>query len=411
MTFDDYEMEIIAMRKLLCIAISLLLCASLTLPALAEESIFVPSYGLEALKAELAGQDVLDCVAVTSVTEAKEKSTDISQEERDLLIEVYDALSAGTMELPVEGEYQYVELLDLSFGLTGCREKEDHNHKDEALKADGTTLTVDFQLEIKNHKELLVLTYIDEKWEIVDTVPVKEDDTVTVTFEDICPVLFLAPEGESEGQAEYPGMLTDFVPSISYKDGPGIVDASMGGEGVEECVIVTTIEQAEDKNTDISQEDRDLLLEVYEKLQDGSMTLPLEGDYVVRELVDVSFEYEDCRQIEEHGHKDENLKDEGVTLTVTFDLDIGKYQDVVVLVYVDGQWVKVENVKNNGDGTVTCVFEDICPVAFVVEDKELTQNPTTGDEAGKNLAPVIAMMCLSAVGIVALVVTKAKNSK
>ena len=102
-----------------------------------------------------------------------------------------------------------------------------------------------------------------------------------------------------------------FVPSVTYKDGPGVKDATMNDEDVDDCVVVTTIEEAENKSTDISQDDRDLLLEVYEELKNGNMELPLEDGYVIRDLVDVSFEYEDCREIEEHGHKDEKLKEEG----------------------------------------------------------------------------------------------------
>lgn len=399
------------MRKLICMLISLALCASLALPVLAEESLFIPSYGLEVQEATMNGDDVKGCVAITSVKEAKDKSTDIAQEERDLLVEVYNALSDGSMVLPVEGEYQFVELMDVSFALEACRQKDDHEHKDEQLKNTEAALTVKFELEITNYDELIVLTYVNEKWERVENVTVNEDDTVTITFDDICPVVILAPEGESEGEQDHPVAQMDFMASVSYKDGPGVEDAVMGGQGVEECVIVTSIAQAKDKSTDISQEDRDLLLEVYEQLQDGTMTLPLEGEYVIRDLVDVSFEYEDCREIEEHGHKDENLAQEGVTLTVTFDMGVGAFEDVIVLVYVDGEWVRVESVKNNGDGTITCVFEDICPVAFVVEDKEPVQNPTTGDAAGNQLVFIIALMCLSAVGIVALVVPKTRKSR
>lgn len=397
------------MRKVICLLISLLLCVSMTLPAMADETRFIPSYGLEVEKAVMDEQDVKDCVVVTSVTEAKEKSTDISQEERDLLVEVYDALSAGTMALPVEGEYQFVELMDVSFALSACREKEEHEHKDTALKETGSTLTMDFVLEIENYSNLIVLTYIDEKWELVEQVAVNDNGILTVTFEDICPVLILAPEGEEQGEADSPAMQAEFVPSVGYKDSPAIEDATMDGQGVEECVVVTNIAQAKDKSTDISQEDRDLLLEVYEQLEDGTMTLPLEGDYVVRELVDVSFEYEDCRQIEEHGHKDENLKQEGVTLTVTFDMDIGAFDEVIVLVYVDGEWVPVKDVKNNGDGTVTCIFEDICPVAFIVENNASTGNPTTGDSFGSHMVFVIGMMMLCAAGVVVLLNIKARK--
>lgn len=396
------------MRKLFCVLLAIAVLASLAMPVLAEENLFIPSYGLEATKAVLNGEDVLDCVTVTSVTEAKEKSTDISQEERDLLVEVYNALSDGTMKLPVEGEFVYVELMDVSFALENCRDREDHEHE-------AASLTVDFELEIENHSGLIVLTYIDEKWEQVKSAVVK-DGVLTATFEDICPVVILAPEGKSQSESQYPLLFSKFVPSISYKDGPGIKNAEMDGQGVDACVIVTTIAQAKEKSTDISQDDRDLLLEVYEKLQDGSMKLPLKGDYVIRELVDVSFEFDDCRQIEEHGHKDQNLEQEGVTLTADFNLNIGKEENLIVLTYVDGEWIQVEKVTNNGNGTVKCVFEDVCPVAFVVgadssADKPATDNPATGDLARNQMIFIGSLMGLSAAGIFALVSSKARKTK
>ena len=203
----------------------------------------------------------------------------------------------------------------------------------------------------------------------------------------------------------------NFVPSVTYKDGPGVTDATMNDEDVDDCVVVTTIEEAENKSTDISQDDRDLLLEVYEELKNGNMELPLEDDYVIRDLVDVSFEYEDCREIEEHGHKDEKLKEEGVTLTVTFELGVGPYEDVVVVAYIDGQWVVIEDVTNNGDGTVTCVFEDICPVAFAVKEKSGANNPATGDQTGNQMVFFVGAMVLSAAGIVALLATKARKAR
>ena len=202
-----------------------------------------------------------------------------------------------------------------------------------------------------------------------------------------------------------------FVPSMTYKDGPGVTDATMNDEDVDDCVVVTTIEEAENKSTDISQDDRELLLEVYEELKNGNMELPLEDDYVIRDLVDVSFEYEDCREIEEHGHKDEKLKEEGVTLTVTFELGVGPYEDVVVVAYIDGQWVVIEDVTNNGDGTVTCVFEDICPVAFAVKEKSGANNPATGDQTGNQMVFFVGAMVLSAAGIVALLATKARKAR
>lgn len=191
-----------------------------------------------------------------------------------------------------------------------------------------------------------------------------------------------------------------FVPSIGYKDGPEIVEAEQNEEDVTDCLVVTTLKEAEEKTTDITQEDRDLLLEVYEELDNGSMELPGEyKDDVIRELVDVSFKQNDCVG-QEHGHK-EWLAEEGNTITITFDLGVKATTDVGVLVYVNGQWVPAISVVNNGDGTVTVELEDICPMAFCV-DPFSEEPPATGDVAGKNLVLWIALMTASCAGIVVL---------
>lgn len=141
---------------------------------------------------------------------------------------------------------------------------------------------------------------------------------------------------------------------------------------IDDCVVVTNVVQAEEKQTDISQEARDLLLEVYDALVDGSMDLPIEGSFSVRDLLDVSFKYEGCELLEDHFNKAKILALPGITLSIDFDLGVDADEQLVVMTYVDVdgemQWVEIESVTNNGDGTVTCVFEDICPVAFAVLD-------------------------------------------
>ena len=172
-------------------------------------------------------------------------------------------------------------------------------------------------------------------------------------------------------------LASNFVPSITYKGGPEVDDVQMidsngvvieGMENAGGCVIVTTVEQAREQETDISQEDRDLLISVYEQLDSGEMKLPIEEEHVIRDLVDISFKYNECRLLPEtHGDKPAGLREPGVTLTMKFDMDIEADAKLIVMTYIDGQWAPIESVENNGDGTVTCVFEDICPVAFVVK--------------------------------------------
>ena len=210
-----------------------------------------------------------------------------------------------------------------------------------------------------------------------------------------------------------------FVPSIGYKDGPESESAQLNKpeqeeeekkEDVSQCVVVSSISDAKEKTTDITQAARDLLLEVYDKLQEVTMELPVIDDsFVIRELVDVSFKQAPCIGAE-HIHE-EVLKKEGVTITVVFDLGVKAGAKVQVFSYHNGQWDEAESVVNNGDGTVSCVLEHFCPVAFCVEAEEPAAPPATGDTMGENLVLWITLMAISCVGILLLVVFRRKSEE
>ena len=200
-----------------------------------------------------------------------------------------------------------------------------------------------------------------------------------------------------------------FVPSISYKDGPEIDDASLNGDPVGGCLIVSSITDCRDKTTDIYQEDRDLLLQVYKELSDGTQKLPLDENYVIRELVDVSWRKTTCVE-NPHPHR-EDLKQEGVLLTVDFDLGVPRDIPVIVMTYIDDEWKPVESVVNNGDGTVTVVFEDICPVVFCVDPNDVYTPPKTGDQARQDMILWISLMAASVIAIVVLLVLRKRSRR
>ena len=161
-----------------------------------------------------------------------------------------------------------------------------------------------------------------------------------------------------------------FVPSITYKDGPDIVDTGdydadsddkdKDKDSYKDCLVMTSVIEARTKATDITQEERDLLLDTYEKLCDDSMRLPLDFDYVIRDLMYLSRENA-CKD-SSHDHKDKNS-----VYTVSFDLAVPKNAEVIVLTLVDGEWVAAESVENNGDGTITVKMKDLGVLAFVVK--------------------------------------------
>ncbi len=199
-----------------------------------------------------------------------------------------------------------------------------------------------------------------------------------------------------------------FVPSISYKDGPDINTATMNGENVKGCLVVTSISKAKNKSTDITQAERDLLLDLYKKLNSGEMKLPIANDqYVIRELVDVSFVVSAC--VDPHEHEEWLAKD-NTSVTVDFDLGVKSSAKVLVLVYVDGKWVSAEKVTNRGNGNVTVVFEDIGPVAFCVDTDSQVTPPQTGDTSGQRVILWGAVMAGSVAALL-IIVMLFKRSK
>ena len=133
------------------------------------------------------------------------------------------------------------------------------------------------------------------------------------------------------------------------------------------------------------------------------MKLPLEEDYVVRELVDVSFKKTDCVE-KGHGHK-QWLAEDNTQLEIVFDLGLKTGAELKVLAYINEKWTPVETVVND-DGTVTCIFEDFCPVAFCVP--EVKEIPPTGDAMGAAMTKWIVLMAISVVALVVLVVFRRK---
>ena len=210
----------------------------------------------------------------------------------------------------------------------------------------------------------------------------------------------------------------EFVPSISYKDHPEVVGVPeiVDGEDREtldaECIEITPVSDA--LNT--QEENRDpaeaLLVEVYEKLTNGDMKLPVPGAdaeeekyYVVRDLLDVSMICEGVHTDPDHVAE---LEKPDVFIEIVFDLGVKEDKEVTVLVYVDGEWQPIKGVTNKGDGTVVCVFEELCPVAFCVEDEAKAPPSPTGDKLGKDLLLWVILMIVSSGAAITMIAYQRK---
>lgn len=220
----------------------------------------------------------------------------------------------------------------------------------------------------------------------------------------------------------------DFVASITYKDAPAIVPVGEEGgrdiigyirdeSGVivgkiyEDCLLITPISQV-NSSDEIPEAAAALLLEVYNKLVAGTMQLPYNKvagyngeNMVIRELVDATWLCEDSQVKTPCPDVVEPPK---VTFAITFDLGVAADVNVVTMTYKNNEWNPIVSTKNNGDGTVTCTFEDLCPVAFAIPTRNVPPSDT-GDSSNPVLWAVL--MGVSAVALVAFVVVYTRKRK
>ena len=209
-----------------------------------------------------------------------------------------------------------------------------------------------------------------------------------------------------------PAAAEDFVPSISYKDYPEISESpeltDKEGESKDEldeiCLVITPVSDAADKPVKDRTEEEQLLVDLYEQLEDGSMKLPFEEgkeDMVIRDLINVELVCDD-------GHIEEMEKPD-TQLKLVFDLGVDATTEVMVMAYIEDEWVPLAGVVNNGDGTVTVILDELTPLAFCVPAETLVPVPPTGDTAGQSMIFWLIMMVASAAAMVLLISARRKR--
>jgi len=238
------------------------------------------------------------------------------------------------------------------------------------------------------------ITYKGEP-EIVE----KEDETGAPIVEEDKPVV-------GEVVKQDPAQIED-------SDGDGQMDAEEALQGeklsnvMQDCLLITPVSKV-DAQEALPDEAAEILKTVYEELSQGDMKLPYEkvenvkaDEMVILELLDLSWL---CgTETSNHDHPTE-VEPEGVVFDVTFKLGVSADAKVVVMTYKNGEWNPIAGVTNNGDGTVTCVFEHLCPVAISVEqaEKDAIDNAQTGDDA--NIGVWVGVMAVALIGLLVLVI-------
>lgn len=191
------------MKRFISIVTVLLLCLSLAYPAYAAEE-FVPSISYkdhpEVVPAPGGGPGEIidedgevidelddDCIVITPVSEA-EDSDEIPDEARETLLEVYDDLTDGDMELPydlvdenIDPEDMVIrDLIDISLI---CDEHSEYLEE-------GNYLRITFDLGVDPDTDVIVMVYSDGQWYPAIDVINNGDGTVTVILDRVGVVAF-----------------------------------------------------------------------------------------------------------------------------------------------------------------------------------------------------------------------------
>lgn len=205
---------------------------------------------------------------------------------------------------------------------------------------------------------------------------------------------------------------SDFVPSITNKgapefavtideDGKGVIGYLRQEDGTviaieyEDHVVITSVSDADDSD-EIPEDAKKTLKDVYDDLcKDDTKLSDLcpdlndlvssklgddktADDLVIKDLFDITPLCDDLKT---------QLPTDGIVVDFNFKVALDPDAFIAAMVYVDGVWKLVPTV-NNGDGTITCTFEEICPVAFLVPADSATDGVISDGATDSNVTIV-----------------------
>lgn len=101
---------------------------------------------------------------------------------------------------------------------------------------------------------------------------------------------------------------------------------------------------------------------------------------------------------------------EGKKLQIKFDIDAQLKEKLMVLTRCSDEsgWEFVESVTINPDGTVTVIFDRLCPIIFLTEDTGAVQSPATSDFASTTLWSLAIIFGL---GSVCMIIASKKRAR
>lgn len=204
------------MKKIFCLALVLIMCVALAVPAFATEVDFVPSITAKPApdvddpsgEVNIVVKDTEDNIVHTSDIQnllitavanvINDTDTGISEEAAELLQQVYNELVEEganlTEKMPELAELCEELILDIdTFVVTDLFDVTILSDElMEYLNVEGNTVELTFDANVAADYTVAVLVYKENEWQLVANAVNNGDGTITCTFEHFCPVAVLA---------------------------------------------------------------------------------------------------------------------------------------------------------------------------------------------------------------------------
>lgn len=192
----------------------------------------------------------------------------------------------------------------------------------------------------------------------------------------------------------------DFRPSVDSKDHPVIVPQDFNGISFDALILGDNNEVIEGIHIVTEKRpDGEIIVTAYSEkdvADDRVDVVYFEASYKdilsarslkeLNELIPLGMIVRDFFDITLVGTYKDIFK-EGKKLQIRFDIGAQLKEKLMVLTRCSDEsgWEFVESVTINPDGTVTVIFDRLCPVLFLTEDTGAVQSPATSDFASTTL--------------------------
>lgn len=215
----------------------------------------------------------------------------------------------------------------------------------------------------------------------------------------------------------------DFRPSVDSKDHPVIVPQDFNGISFDALILGENNEVIEGIHLVTTEnEDGEIIVTAYSEIgvaDERVNVVYFQASYEeildarslkeLNELIPVGMIVRDFFDVTLVGTYQDIFK-EGKKLQIRFDISAELKEKIMVLTRCSDEtgWEFVESVTVNPDGTVTVVFDRLCPVIFLTEKSDLVTSPATSDISTSALW---ALAAIFGMGSVCMIIASKKRAR